>query len=50
MRDDFMICDQEEDKKSIRKSIEGGALETWVAFFMIWGGTMAIVAYKIISG
>ncbi len=49
MNDNFMICDQEEDKQSIKRSMEGGAKEVWFGFALVWGVTIAIVLYKLIS-
>lgn len=50
MDHNFMIGDQEDDKQSIKRSIEGTATETWIAFGIIWGITAVLVVYKIISG
>lgn len=48
--DNFMICDQEEDKQAIKRSIEGTARETWIAFGIVWGGTAALVLYTLLNG
>lgn len=50
MDKNFMIADQDEDKQSIKRSIEGNAVETWIGFALVWGGTAALVLYALIRG
>jgi hypothetical protein len=50
MDSNFMIGDQEEDKQSIKQSIEGTARETWVAFGIVWGVTIILVLYTLLNG
>ena len=50
MDKDFMLADQEEDKQSIRRSMEGGSLGIWITFILFWGGTVLVIGLSVLNG
>ena len=50
MDKDFMLADQDQDKQSIKRSMEGNSLEIWIAFGFFWGGTAIVVLVSILNG